>query len=124
MGLGACHGCASGSDLAFHVDFRHKFIAYGFFAEDTPGSGGLGTCVVDAEKISAGKRPYTDGRAFASGSYLQDLLTILTEAISISPCSSLFFFIPAEVAASLASSFALCIVTLETVPLAVIVWPT
>jgi hypothetical protein len=22
MGLGACHGCASGSKLAFHVDFR------------------------------------------------------------------------------------------------------
>ena len=35
MGLGACHGCASGSNLAFHVDFRpHKFIAHGFFAED------------------------------------------------------------------------------------------
>ena len=22
IGLGACHGCASGSKLAFHVDFR------------------------------------------------------------------------------------------------------
>jgi hypothetical protein len=35
MGLGACHGCASGSKLAFHLDFAHKFIAYGFFAEDS-----------------------------------------------------------------------------------------
>jgi hypothetical protein len=35
MGLGACHGCASGSKLAFHEDFAHKFIAYGFFAEDS-----------------------------------------------------------------------------------------
>ena len=24
MGLGACHGCASGSNLAFHVDFRPR----------------------------------------------------------------------------------------------------
>jgi hypothetical protein len=36
MELGACHECASRSNLAFHVDFVHKFIAYGFFAEDTP----------------------------------------------------------------------------------------
>jgi hypothetical protein len=34
MELGACHECASRSNLAFHVDFVHKFIAYGFFAED------------------------------------------------------------------------------------------
>jgi hypothetical protein len=40
MGLGACHGCASGSKLAFHEDFAHKFIAYGFFAEDRPAVGG------------------------------------------------------------------------------------
>jgi hypothetical protein len=33
MELGACHECASGSNLAFHVDFVHKFIAYEFFAE-------------------------------------------------------------------------------------------
>jgi hypothetical protein len=24
MGLGACHGCASGINLAFHVDFRSQ----------------------------------------------------------------------------------------------------
>ena len=70
------------------------------------------------------RTPIRTDETFASGSYLQDLLTILTDAISISPCSSLFFFIPAEAAASLASSFALCIVTLETIPLAVTVWPT
>jgi TetR/AcrR family transcriptional repressor of nem operon len=42
MELGACHECASGSNLAFHVDFCsqiHRFVSfrsYGFFAEDSP----------------------------------------------------------------------------------------
>src|SRR5215469_738794 len=56
--------------------------------------------------------------------YLQDLFTILRDSISRSPCSELCFFTPADDAASLASSFILCMVTFETVPLAVTVWPT
>ena len=46
--------------------------------------------------------------------YLQDLLTILKEATSRSPSSSLVFFMPPPAAASLASSFALCMMTWET----------
>lgn len=56
--------------------------------------------------------------------YLQDLLTIVTDETCISPCSSFVFFIPVAAASSLACSFALCIVTFETVPVAVMVCPT
>ena len=56
--------------------------------------------------------------------YLQDLLTIPTDETCMSPCSSFVFFIPVAAASSLAFSFALCIVTFETVPVAVMVCPT
>jgi len=57
-------------------------------------------------------------------SYLQELLTILREATCISPCSEFSFLTPALAAASLASSFMLCIVTFETTPLTVTLCPT
>jgi hypothetical protein len=53
--------------------------------------------------------------------HLQDLLTILRDSTWRSPCSSLVFFIPVLLAASLASSFALCAVMLDTAPLTVTV---
>ena len=53
--------------------------------------------------------------------YLQDLLTIVTDETCMSPCSSFVFVIPAAAASSLAFSFALSIVTFETVPVAVMV---
>jgi len=56
--------------------------------------------------------------------YLQEVLTILREATCISPCSEFSFLTPALAAASLASSFMLCIVTFETTPLTVTLCPT
>jgi hypothetical protein len=36
MGLGACHGCASGSKLAFHVDFRAQIYRVRIFCGGQP----------------------------------------------------------------------------------------
>jgi hypothetical protein len=36
MGLGACHGCASGSNLAFHLDFRPQIHRARIFCGGQP----------------------------------------------------------------------------------------
>jgi len=53
--------------------------------------------------------------------YLQLSLTIFRSVTVRCPCSESFFFIPLSFAASLASSFMLCMVELETAPVAVTV---
>src|ERR1039457_3544061 len=56
--------------------------------------------------------------------YWQESPTIRTSVTFRCPCSELFFFMPLSFAASFASSFMLCILALETTPLASMVWPT
>jgi hypothetical protein len=50
MGLGACHGCTSGSNLAFHVDFRPQIHRVRIFC------GGQGI-VATLGKVIAGLEP-------------------------------------------------------------------
>src|SRR5215469_13264456 len=119
-----------GYSLASHPPPRVPFVIFQYEQTESP-TVFLGWQPLSADRLSKCNARFWIGQcnqrlaqsesAIAVTHYLQDLFTILRDAISRSPCSELFFFTPADDAASLASSFILCMVTFETVPLAVTV---